>query len=249
MTVDILTITLPPVRLTIRQRYAFGPDRALVGDDLVRPESWDALRLESEGPFALPPDRAALERLVDGNGPVRERARAVDETLERLEAVSLASYGSGTGLLEAALRRLAPGRALALSEYAPGTVQRLTELFPDASVERIDLLRDPPLPADVHLFHRIDTDLDNAQWRGVFDRFSRCTVIVVAADTLGPRVAFQQLLGRLARGTSESGWVRSRGAFASLWSRTHRATPTRFADCEGWVLKPLRGPGEPGRPG
>ena len=228
------------MRLTIRQRYAFGDDRALVGDELVRPESWDALRLQSDGPFAVPPDRQSLERQVDQNGAIRERAAALDGVLRALEARSVASYGVGTGLMEAALQRTDPDRQILLSEYAPGTVERLRALFAADRVERIDLLADEPLPASAHLFHRIDTDLDDGQWREVFRRFGAQTVVVVAAETLGPRECWQQLLGRLARGTSQSGWLRTRDAFESLWARTHRSEPTRFADCDGWVLRPLQ---------
>jgi len=230
------------VRLTIRQHYAFGKDRELVGDRLVRPEAWDALRLASEGPFAAAPDRASLERRVDADPALRARAGAIDAALIGLGAGSVASYGAGTGLVEAALARLAPQRDMMLSEYAPGTVERLAALFPEAKVCRVDLLRHGPLPAAVHLFHRIDTDLEDGQWREVFRRFVGETVVMVAGDILGPRSAYVQLRGRLTRGTSDAGWLRTRAAFEHFWKDTHASRHARFGDHSGWVLSPLRGP-------
>ncbi len=227
------------MRLTIRQRYAFGKDRELVGDRLVRPEAWDALRLGSDGPFAAPADRADLEARVDADAPLRHRAAGIDAALRGLGADSVASYGAGAGLVEAALARLRPERDLILSEYAPGTVERLSLLFPEARVERMELLRDAPLSAAAHLFHRIDTDLDDAQWRGVFGRFAGERVVLVAGDILDIHEAYVQLRRRLQRGTTDAGWLRTRSVFERLWEHSHQAAPQRFADHDGWVLEPL----------
>lgn len=49
---------LPLLRVTIRHYYDFGMDRAIVGDDLVRPDAWDRLRTQTSGVFAIPPTRA-----------------------------------------------------------------------------------------------------------------------------------------------------------------------------------------------
>ena len=227
------------MRLTIRQRYPFGPERELVGDRLVRPEAWDALRLESAGPFAAPADRAELDGRVAADAVLRRRALAIDAALQETGAASVASYGVGAGLLEAALAQLHPERELILSEFAPGTVERLSLLFPGVRVQRMDLLRDPPLPAAAHLFHRIDTDLDDAGWRAVFARFGGERIVLVAGATLDLRSAYVQLRLRLRRGTTDAGWLRTRAAFEALWEDTHRATPRRFEDLEGWVLEPL----------
>ena len=229
------------MRLTVRQRYAFGNDRELVGDRLVRPEAWDALRLASDGPFAASANRKELEARVDADARLRHRAADIDEALCALGVDTLASYGAGAGLVEAALARLRPEREMSLSEYAPGTVERLSLLFPEARVERMDLLRDPPLHAAAHLFHRIDTDLDDAQWRDAFRRFAAERIVLVAGDVLDLRSAYVQLRRRLQRGTSDAGWLRTRSAFEGLWDHSHRAAPRSFGDHFGWVLEPLDG--------
>jgi hypothetical protein len=84
----------------------------------------------------------------------------------------LASYGVGVAALEALLER--ERLEMSLTDYAPRTVERLRALFPEARIELQDLLVDGPLDGvDAHLFHRIDTELSNAQWRDVYLRMLR----------------------------------------------------------------------------
>jgi hypothetical protein len=227
------------IRLTVRHVFDFGADRALVGDDLVRPASWDALRTRTSGPFAIARDRAELERMADEHPEVGERARAIDRVLDSRGVATLASYGVGGGLAEAWLRRLRPERRLLLTDYAPETVERLRELFPNVDVRRHDLLRDPPLAADAHLFHRIDTELANTDWRGVFGRFAEEMVVVVATEVADVRRVVAEVRHRLQnRHLTRAGWLRNRAAFEALFRPTHDAQPATFGDLEGWVLEP-----------
>ena len=83
------------IKLTVRHVYDFGADRELVGDDLVRPEAWDALRVRTDGPFSMARDRAELERVRDEHPEIGERARVIDRLLRERGASSLASYGVG----------------------------------------------------------------------------------------------------------------------------------------------------------
>jgi hypothetical protein len=66
------------MRITVPHYFDFGADRELVGEDVVRPEAWDALRTQSDGPFALPATRAEWERVADERPDIRDRARAID---------------------------------------------------------------------------------------------------------------------------------------------------------------------------
>lgn len=227
------------MRVTMRHYFDFGPDRAIVGDDLVRPAAWDALRTETSGPFALPETRFDLERTADEHPELAERARAIDGLLEAPGVKTLASYGVGGGPLEFWLQRLRPERRLLLTDYAPQTVERVRNLFPEADVRVHDLSRDPPLEADAHLFHRVDTELTNREWLDLLRRFADETVIVVATEVATlPRLA-AELVGRLRRrGLSRAGWLRTRDAFEALWPPTHQATGLRVHDLDGWVLEP-----------
>jgi hypothetical protein len=227
------------VRLTVRHVFDFGPDRALVGDDLVRPQAWDALRTQTAGPFAIAHDRAELERMAHEHPEIEARARAVDRVLDDRGAETLASYGVGAGLPEAWLHRVRPQRPLVLTDYAPETVERLRALFPGVDVRRHDLLRDPPVAADAHLFHRIDTELANADWRAVFGRFAGEVVVVVATEIADlPRIAAEVRHRLRNRHVTRAGWMRNRAAFEWLFEPTHLAIPHRFGDLDGWVLEP-----------
>jgi hypothetical protein len=227
------------VRITVPHYFDFGEDRRLVGDDLVRPEAWDAIRISSSGAFALPASRAEWESLVDGQADYAERARIIDRLVTDRGGGSIASYGVGVASLELWLSRLRPDRRLAVGEYAPETAARLRELFPEADVHRHDLLSDPPLETDWHVFHRIDTEFTNRQARSVFQRFSDRSVIVVATEVVDWREALNRVWrGVRNRNATRSGYIRNRAAFEALWKSTHDADPVEVHDLQGWALTP-----------
>jgi hypothetical protein len=227
------------VRVTTRHHFDFGPDRVLVGDDLVRADAWDALRTRTEGAFSLAGSRAELEETADSRPEIAERARAIELWLADRDVRTLASYGVGGGVLEAWLLRLSPVRRLVMTDYAPATVAGLRELFPDAEVVQHDLLNDMPPDADMHMFHRIDTELTDDQWHEVFERFATEKVLVVATEvaTIG-RLVQELVLRARNRHLTRAGWLRTRGAFEALWKETHTATPLRLYDLDGWALSP-----------
>jgi hypothetical protein len=223
----------------MRHHFDFGPDRAVVGDDLVRAEAWDALRTRTDGAFSLAATREELERTAESRPEIGERARAIERWLGQHDVGTLASYGVGGGVLEAWLLRLRPERRLLLTDYAPDTVERLRGLFPECGIVRHDLLRDAPLEADAHLFHRVDTELTDRQWREVLDRFAAETILIVATEVATAGRLVQELLLRARnRNLTRAGWLRTRGSFEVLWERTHGAEPLRLHDLDGWALVP-----------
>lgn len=227
------------MRVTIPHVFDFGADRELVGDDLVRPEAWDALRVGTDGPFSVAADRATLERQAEERTDLQERARALGKVLDAHGARRVVSYGAGSAVLELCLHRLDPDRRLVLTDYAPATVERVAALLPELEVRRHDLLADRPLDADLHLFHRIDTEFTNAQWRGILDRFAGVPILVVATEVIGIRRARDETLKRLLnRRATRAGWARNRAAFEALWRAHHDAERLRIADLEGWFLRP-----------
>jgi len=228
------------IPLTIRHVYDFGTDRSLVGDDLVRPEAWDALRVHTDGPFSLPASRGAWERSALERPELVARAAAISTWADQAGGVRLASYGVGGATLEYLLWRERPDRELIISDYTPATVERLAGLFPEADVRRFDLLADAPLNADVHLFHRVDTELTNAQWQVLLGRrFATERVLVVATEVANLRRMSWEVRSRLSRRpTTRAGWLRNREAFELLWRDSHVATPVRMHDLEAWDLRP-----------
>jgi hypothetical protein len=237
-------VHLPPlrvVRLTIPHYFDFGEDRVHVGEDLVRPEAWDALRTNTTGPFGVPATRAEWERAADERPEIRDRAERIVAIARERGAGRVASYGAGAASLELWMHRLAPEVELVLTDYAPATVERVTAIFPEATVREHDLLTDAPVDADLHLFHRIDTELSNAQWHGVLRRFAHVPVLVAATEIIDVSRAVMELRGRLRnRRISRAGWLRTRAAFEALWGREHEATPVRIGDLDGWMLDPRR---------
>lgn len=229
------------MRITVPHYFDFGADRALVGDNLVRPEAWDALRTQTDGPFALPATREQWELVADERRDIRDRAKAIDELAERRGVKRLASYGVGGAPLECWLQRLRPDRELVVTEYAPSTVERLEQVFPEAEVRRHDLFVDPPVEADLHLFHRIDTEFSNKQWRSIFESFRAVPVLLVASEvaTTERVVALLKALpGKLRRRATRAGVIRNADAFEALWRTTHTGRRVRMSDLEAWELAP-----------
>lgn len=227
------------MRLTIPHWFDFGEDRVHVGDDLVRAEAWDALRINTDGPFSVATTRAAFEDAANGRPEIRARAERV-VSLSRARGVRrLASYGVGAALLELWMKRLAPDLELTVTDYAERTVERVATIFPEAAVVRHDLMGDPPLDADLHVFHRIDTELTNRQWRAVLRRFASVPVLVVATEVIDLDRALDELLGRLRRrNATRAGWLRTRASFEAIYGSQHRIEPLEVADLHGWLLEP-----------
>jgi hypothetical protein len=226
------------MRLTVRHHYDFGADRAVVGDDLIRPEAWDALRTQTSGPFALAETREQWERTADEHPELEARARRIAELMDARGVRRLASYGAGGATLECWLKRVSPARELLVTDYAQATVDRLAGIFTEAECVRHDLFEDAPLEADLHLFHRIDTEFANDAWPRVFERFANLPILFVAAgqvDFIGALAEWRK--GRRA-GSSRAGWVRTRPALEALWRRTHDGRPVDVGDLPAWELEP-----------
>jgi hypothetical protein len=65
------------------------------------------------------------------------------------------------------------------------------------------------------------------------------TILVVATEIATPRRLARELMLRARnRHLTRAGWLRTRGAFETLWSGTHDAEPIRLYDLEGWALTP-----------
>jgi hypothetical protein len=226
------------MRLTVRHHFDFGADRAVVGEDLVRPEAWDALRTQTSGAFALAATRAEWEKTADDHPELENRARRISELLDARGVRRLVSYGAGGATLECWLKRVAPDRELVVTDYAEATVERLGGIFTEAECVRHDLSEDPPLRADLHLFHRIDTEFTNDQWRRIFQRFAGLPVLVVAAGQVDVRGAIAEWRRGRRPGASRAGWVRTRPALEVLWGRTHAARAADVGDLPAWELEP-----------
>jgi hypothetical protein len=229
------------LKLTLHHYYDFGADRDAVGDDLVSPTSWDKLRTQTGGAFSISSTRSEFVRAAEDRTDIAARAAAVDAWLEHQRTRTVASYGVGAAALEWCLYALRPERRLIVTDYGEKTVERLSALFPEGQPRYHDLLHDDPLVADVHLFHRIDSELDDCDWRRVFARFADASILVVATQVLDLKRFLLELKirpGLKFRGASRAGYLRTRAAFEALWQPTHAAQRLRVHDLEAWALVP-----------
>lgn len=227
------------MRLTARHTFDFGADRDVVGPDLQQPGAWDALRLETDGPFAVAGSREAFEAEADARNELALRAQEVSGHLDQRGAGRVCSCGAGAAVLELCLHRAAPSCELVITDFTPRTIDRLAAIFPEAEVRRHDLCADAPIPADVHLFHRIDTEFTNGDWRTLFSRFGKEEILFVAGGLVGWRQAARaKFRMRHDQNASDAGWVRTRAALESLWRGTHNATPVALTGIAAWHLTP-----------
>jgi hypothetical protein len=207
------------VRLTVRHVYDFGPDRDRIGADLADPDAWDDAR-DTAGPFQLPTTREEWERAA-GRPELAARAADIAAVARELGVRAICSYGIGTAMLELGLSRRLPAVALTCTDYAPRAVERLRVLFPEAEVVRHDLRTGDPLPADLHLMHRVDSELSNDEWKAVLPRFREpilfVPAIVLTFSTVAREVGRRLMKPRATR----AGWARNEAALRDLWRATH----------------------------
>ena len=218
---------------TIPHYFDFGNDRILVGDSLLSAASWEALR-RTATPFGIPQDRQEWKALIQ-RSDLKGRARRIASIANEIGATRIASYGVGACGVEWHLKHEAPEIALTCTDYTPESVELLRHHFPEAQFIRHDLLVDPPLFADLHLFHRIDTEFDRRQWAAIFERFQD-PILVVATGLLDwPHYVVERAMRRNPNATF-SGYVRNRGAFRALWAKTHDSTELEVYDLPAFRL-------------
>jgi hypothetical protein len=209
------------LRLTLRHTYDFGADAARLGPDLVRPGSW----AEWEA-------RAAAPELAG-------RARDIAAIAARLEARTICSHGVGTATLELCVLHAAPRLRLICTDFAPRTVARLRTLFPEADVRVHDLVREEPPAADLHLMHRIDTELTDAEWRAVFPRFRRGPTLFIPGLLLTWAEAARELARRIrAPRATHAGYLRNEDALRALWAPSHTDSRGTVGDLPAFLLTP-----------
>jgi hypothetical protein len=225
---------LARIPLTLSHYYDFGDDRGRVGRDLVNPESWDAIR-DTSGPFGLPRTREEWERAAL-TPELEERANTIADVARNLGVRRICSYGVGAAFLELNIAGRLAEMELVCTDFAPQTVQRLSVLFPEADIQLHDLRAQPPLRADFHLLHRVDTELSNAEWRRVLAGF-REPVLMVAGDVLDGRGLLRELRRRFSgNAATHAGYVRTEAGLRSLWRQTHDDRRLSVGELTGFLL-------------
>jgi hypothetical protein len=226
------------IRITIPHYHDFGEDALRIGKRIDNPGAWDTVR-SLGGSFGLPRSREERERQAEHPQLVR-RAKDIARVVQQLNARSACSYAVGAGALELALKMVDSHLDLTCTEYAPRTVQRLRRLFPEARIIAHDLVREDPIDAELHLLHRVDTELSNREWTAILPRF-RQPILFVPAALVDWRMTVRELTRPIRkRRASRAGYCRNEAAFRHLWRASHREeSRTPIGDLVGFVLVPL----------
>ena len=236
----------------MKHYYYFGEKTDVIGGNLIRPSSWDALRTADSGPqddFSMPESRTAWEEKSLSNTVFARRADALTDFLKpRCRRVY--SYGVGCAFLEYLLKKRDPMLFLRCSDFTPRMIERLKKVFTEADeIVLFDMLSgawDNGGPDCVHMFHRVDTEFNDQQWRDVFRRMSRAgveNVLFIPSEYLTVRRIVVQkikyfLYSWTGRKMTFSGFLRTKEQFVSLVSEFYGiAQIVSIGDLTGLLLK------------
>jgi hypothetical protein len=226
------------MKWTIKHYYPFPPSTVLPTDSLLSPHAWEQLRTDDGGAganpdFHLPSERGEWLRLCEESEFSAACARGIAALVRREKFSSVVSVGAGRALIEYHLKALLPSVALTCTEYSPGVVERLRHVFTEC--DRIELLDvtapwAPVAPGQLVLFNRLDTELDDDQWRRVFSNLASAavpTVLVVATGFLTPKTLLLEVAQRAIsivrrRPLTFAGYTRTRARFRDLWASHYR---------------------------
>ena len=200
------------------------------------PQGWDRLReSDQDGSFGFGSSRDQWTQRARSHAFLAEHAACIVGLLRGWNARQLVSVGVGTAMLEYLVKSAAPDVVLRCGDFAPHSIERLRSLFPECdSIETMDL-RDPTWatdPSDVLLLNRVDTELNDLEWKEVFRRLHRSQIeriIFIPCELLTASLAVHELRGlatavRRRRRLARAGYMRTEARllelFADLYTRT-----------------------------
>jgi hypothetical protein len=221
------------------------------GDDLINRSSWDALRLTcpSDNPFFVYADRHGWQAAAEKNKGLARWAGRLAQHIRARGYSSVVSCGVGGAHLEYWLKHLLPEVDIYCSDYAPQTVERLRQVFPEArEITVFDMLNGAwnVVPGKtLYLMHRVDAELDDAQWPYIFRKMHQAGVkdiVFVPCGLLTPWIYLKNILKPLlyrliGRRLVFSGYLRTEHAFRSIFQEHYRLEEVfSDADFKAFVL-------------
>ena len=218
--------------LALPHLYIFEVSLELEGKSLASSRNWDRLRM-APGAFGLSEDRGEWAASATSNDVLYARASLIVSLARRLGTRGIASFGVGTATLEYLIKSISPQLRVRCTDYAEASVYRLRSLFPECDViEVVDMdATDWVVASDeTPLLHRIDTELSDAGWRGVFAHFATmdvANVIFAPCGVLTLRATMSELRTWI-RGTvhrqriMRAGTLRTRARMRTLFEHEYR---------------------------
>ena len=218
------------LKVTIKHYFDFGGISRTVDGPVHSAQAWDALRLESapSNIFAIPPGRQEWLKRCHEEAFVEEQARGIAEII-RGRFTRVNSYGAGPGFLEFFIKQQCPDVFLQCSDYTVKSMERLRRVFTEADeIATFDMLKDPWQNTDkgtLHLLYRVDTVLDNDQWRAVFKKMRSAgirDVLFLPCEFLTARRWLGQILKRrlwplLGKKVAFAGYLRTKAQFLDFF--------------------------------
>lgn len=159
------------IRITMQHRYGFTEGVRVEKAGPLTEEEWVRLR-KRDTAFGFGSSRQEWIAGARSNSAVVDRAQGVAELLRDWDARRLVSVGVGTGIFEFLLKSLTPELRIRSGDWGDESLRLLKERFTEAeSVERMDL-REPTWvhdPDETVLLNRVDMELEDDEWRHVFE--------------------------------------------------------------------------------
>lgn len=240
------------MRFTVKHFYDF--QNAVDAQEDLNPACWDALRLNNsadDNMFGIPTSSAIWRERILANLILQERVKAILNLMQGRFS-RLNSYGIGSGGIEFLIKREAPHIFVEGSDCAPKTVERLRGLFKEADrIIQFNILNDEWVndgPCCLYLFHRIDTEFDDQQWRIIFEKIWRTGIeyiLFIPSEflTFG-RLVRQKikllLYMVLGRRLTFAGYLRTKEQFFSFFFGKYKVEQVcKIGDLEGLFLKKI----------
>lgn len=223
------------MRYTMRHYYAFGRNVSLAGNDLLSPSAWEQVRMtediEDVAPgFYLPKNRDEWLRMCNQSSSAASCAADIAQIVRRGKFTTVFSAGVGRACIEYHLKRMEPTVHLVCTEYSLRVVERLRQVFLECDrIELLDIKTAGWMDAGARglvLLNRVDTELNDQEWRAVFKNLAAAgvqDVLIVATGFLTMRTLASELFQRLVsvlchRRLTFSGYTRTKARFKELWS-------------------------------
>jgi hypothetical protein len=241
------------IRLTLPHWYGFAEGVRLVPAGPLTEEEWGRLR-ERDSAFGFGRSRDEWAAYARSNPAIVARAAAVTRLLADWGAKRLVSVGVGTGIFEFLLKSAGKDLKIRCGDWEADSIPLLRERLTDvASVERMDLRRPEWVhnPDEVVLLNRVDMELSDAEWRGVFTELAaRGTrrIVWIPCGLLTVTSMFSELRGvvvglGMRRHLYRSGYLRTPARMIELFASNYeRREVIKRGDLPTWGLH-LKGGG------
>jgi len=217
-------------KVTIKHYFDFSKIAGTVQGHVHSAQAWDDLRLQegASNIFAIPAERQEWQERAGRESLIQAQAKDIADIIRgRFKRAN--SYGAGPAFLEYFIKQQCPDIFLHCSDYTAKSIERLRRVFTEADeVVTFDMFNDPWRNADegtLHLLYRVDTVLDDAQWRSLFGRMRLAGtrhVLFVPCEFLTARRWLGQMVKRglwplLGKRLSFAGYLRTKARFMDMF--------------------------------